>query len=169
MGCCSGWEQAALCLGVQSFVLDAVKWDNPNNAEEACRGVLRRWLLHAPGTGETERTWHSVLEALETSGHSRLAGQLKREHFVDSSEGPISHLSRTVTSAGKSWDSTTLTASYSQPSLGHHLDVLKVVGLSEWKLHGTRLPHILVISEHPETRSKGNVIYVWEMSSICLH
>ena len=81
MSHCSGWEQAALCLGVQSYVLDAVKWDNPNNAEEACRGVLRRWLLRAPGTGETERTWHSVLEALETSGHSQLAGQLKREHF----------------------------------------------------------------------------------------
>ena len=145
VGCCSGWEQAALSLGVQSYVLDALKWDNPNNAEEACRGVLRRWLLHAPGTGETERTWHSVLEALETSGHSQLAGQLKREHFVDSSEGPISPLSQTVTSAGKSWDSTTLTASYSQLSLGHHLDALKVVWQSKWKLHGTRIPHILMI------------------------
>ena len=87
VGCCSGWEQTALCLGVQSYVLDAVKWDNPNNAEEACRGVLRRWLLCAPGTGETERTWHSVLEALETSGHSQLAGQLKRNHFAESSKG----------------------------------------------------------------------------------
>ena len=71
-------------------MLDAVKWDNPNNAEETCRGVLRRWLLCAPGTGETERTWHSVLEALEASGHSQLADQLKREHFVDSSEESIS-------------------------------------------------------------------------------
>ena len=117
LGCCSGWEQAALGLGVQSYVLDAVKWDNPNNAEEACRGVLRRWLLCAPGTGETERTWHSVLEALETSGHSQLAEQLKRERFVDSSEGPISPLSETVTSAGKSWDSTTLTASIPSQAL----------------------------------------------------
>ena len=87
MGHCNGWEQAALCLGVQSYVLETEKWDNPNNAEEACRGVLRRWLLHAPGTGETERTWHSVLEALETSGHSQLAEQLKRDHFTESSEG----------------------------------------------------------------------------------
>ena len=87
MGHCSGWEQAALCLGVQSYVLEAVKWDNPNSAEETCRGVLRRWLLHAPGTGETERTWHSVLKALETSGHNQLAEQLKRDHFTRSSEG----------------------------------------------------------------------------------
>ena len=87
MGHCSGWDQATLCLGVHSYVLETEKWDNPNNAEEACRGVLRRWLLCAPGTGETERSWHSVLEALETSGHSQLAEQLKRDHFTKSSEG----------------------------------------------------------------------------------
>ena len=110
VGRCSGWEQAALCLGVQSYVLEAVKLDNPNNVDEACRGVIRRWLLHAPGTGETKRSWHSVLEALETSGHSQLTEQLKREHFVDTSEGPISPLSQTVILAGESWDSTTLTS-----------------------------------------------------------
>ena len=86
MGRCSGWEQAALGLGVQSYVLETEKWDNPNCAEEACRGILRRWLLRAPGTGETERTWHSVLKALETSGHSQLAEQLKSDHFAESSE-----------------------------------------------------------------------------------
>ena len=94
MGCCSEWEQTALCLGVQSYVLETEKWDNPSNAKEACQGVLRRWLLHAPGTGETERTWHSVLEALKTSGHSQLAEQLKRDHFAESSEGrPIPAIS----------------------------------------------------------------------------
>ena len=112
MGRCSGWEQTALCLGVQSLVIETENWNNPSNAEEAYRGVLRRWLLHAPGTGETERTWHSVLEALETSGHGQLAEQLKREHFVDSCKGPISPLSQTVTSAGESCDSTTLTSQW---------------------------------------------------------
>ena len=101
MGRCSGWEQAALSLGVQSYVLEAVKWDNPKSAEEACRGVLCRWLLRAPATGETERTWHSVLEALETSGQNQLAEQLKRDHFTESSEGgPIS-----VMSVGESCES----------------------------------------------------------------
>ena len=102
MGHYSEWEQAALCLGVQSYVLDAEKWDNHENPEEACRGILRRWLLRAPGTGETERTWHSVLEALETSGYSQLAGQLKREQFAKSSEGgPISPFKQVVTSVGE--------------------------------------------------------------------
>ena len=86
MGRCSGWEQAALCLRVQSLVIETENWNNPSNAEEACRGVLRKWLQRAPGTGETERTWHSVLEALETSGHSQLAEQLKRDYFAESSE-----------------------------------------------------------------------------------
>ena len=87
---CREWEQAALHLGVQSHVLETEKWDNPGKPEEACRGVLHRWLLCAPGTGETERTWHSVLESLETSGHSQLVEQLKREHFAESSDGSIS-------------------------------------------------------------------------------
>ena len=102
LGHCSGWEQAALCLGVRSYVLETEKWDNHENPEEACRGVLRRWLLRAPGTGETKRTWHSVLEALETSGHSQLVGQLKREHFVDSSDrGSVSPFKQAVTSVGE--------------------------------------------------------------------
>ena len=101
VGRCSGWEQTALCLGVQSYVLEAVKLDNPNNAEEACRGVLRRWLLHAPGTGETKRSWHSVLEALKTSGHNQLAEQLMRDHFAETSKGrPIP-----VMSVGESCES----------------------------------------------------------------
>ncbi len=112
VGRCSRWEQTALRLGVQSLVIETENWNNPSNAEEAYQGVLRRWLQHAPGTGETERTWHSVLEALETSGHSQLAEQLKREHFVDSSKGPISPLSQTVTSAGESCDSTTSTSQW---------------------------------------------------------
>ena len=105
MGSCSEWEQAALHLGVQSYVLETEKWDNPGKPEEVCRGVLRRWLLCAPGTGETERTWHSVVEALETSGHRQLAEQLKREQFMESSEGSISLLSQPVTSIGESCES----------------------------------------------------------------
>ena len=120
MSNCREWEQAALHLGVQSHVLEAEKWDNPGKPEEACRGILRRWLLCAPGTGETERTWHSVLEALETSGHSQLVEQLKREHFVEKSEGSISPLSHPVTSVGESYES-------------FHFDSQKVVWQSEWK------------------------------------
>ena len=99
---CREWEQAALHLGVQSHVLETEKWDNPGKPEEACRGVLHRWLLCAPGTGETERTWHSVLESLETSGHSQLVEQLKSEQFAKCSEEAISPFLQPVTSVGES-------------------------------------------------------------------
>ena len=74
-----------LHLGVESFVIDTVKRDNPGPSEEVCREVLNRWLSAEPGTGEAERTWGSVLEALETSGHRQLAEQLRREQIGESS------------------------------------------------------------------------------------
>ena len=79
-----GWEQVVLHLGVESFVIDTVKRDNPGPSEEVCREVLNRWLSAEPGTGEAERTWGSVLEALETSGHRQLAEQLRREQIGES-------------------------------------------------------------------------------------
>ena len=82
----------ALHLGVESYVIDAVRRDSPDQYVEACRGVLNRWLKAEPGTGNKERTWHSVLEALETSGHRQLVEQLKREHFGGSSEVQVSEL-----------------------------------------------------------------------------
>ena len=73
-----------LHLGVESFVIDTVKRDNPGPSEEVCREVLNRWLSAEPGTGEAEKTWGSVLEALETSGHRQLAAQLRREQIGES-------------------------------------------------------------------------------------
>lgn len=86
------WEQVALCLGVESCLIDLVKEDNRGQSAEACRAVLNTWLNGEPGAGVAERTWHSVLKALETSGHRQLAEQLKREQFGETSEGPVSGL-----------------------------------------------------------------------------
>ena len=77
-------------LGVESFVINTLKRDNPGQSQETSRRVLSSWLNDKPGTDVAERTWHSVLEALETSGHRQLADKLKREQFVKSSEGLIS-------------------------------------------------------------------------------
>lgn len=79
-----------LRLGVESFVIDTVKGDNPGRSEEVCQGVLNSWLNDEPGTGVAARTWRSVLKALETSGHMQLAERLRREQFGDSSQGPVS-------------------------------------------------------------------------------
>ena len=77
-------------------MIDILKGDNPGQLEEASQIVLSSGLNAKPGTGVTERTWHSVLEALETSGHRQLADKLKNKNFGESSEGPDSE----PTSAG---------------------------------------------------------------------
>ena len=90
--CTINWEQVALCLGVESCLIDRVKGNNLGQSAEACRAVLNTWLYSEPGTGVSERTWHSVLTALETSGQGQLAEQLKREQFGESSQGPNSRV-----------------------------------------------------------------------------
>ena len=79
-----------LCLGVDSSIIDIMKRANPGQSEQACRGVLSSWLNDKPGTGVAERNWHSVLEALESTGHEQLADKLRRVHFGESSKGPVS-------------------------------------------------------------------------------
>ena len=73
-------------------MIDILKGDNPGQLEEASQIVLSNWLNAKSGTGVTERTWHSVLEALERSRHQQLADKLKREQFGEGSEGPDSEL-----------------------------------------------------------------------------
>ena len=79
-----------LHLGVDSFITDLLIRANPGQSKEACRGALSSWLNDKPGTGVVGRTWYSVLEALETSGHKQLADELRRALFGDSSRGPVS-------------------------------------------------------------------------------
>ena len=90
--CTINWEQVALCLGVESCLIDRVKGNNPGQSAEACQAVLNTLLNSEPGTGVSERTWHSVSTAMETSGHGRLAEQLKRVQFGEGSEWPNSRL-----------------------------------------------------------------------------
>ena len=77
-------------LGVESFVINISKGDNPSQSQEASQRVLSSWLNAKPDTDVVKRTWCSVLKALETSGHRQLADKLKREQFVKSSEGLVS-------------------------------------------------------------------------------
>ena len=84
-------------------MIDILKRDNPGQLEEASQIVLTNWLNASPGTGVVERTWRSVLEALERSRHKRLANQLKREQFGESSQGPDSELTTASVCAAELW------------------------------------------------------------------
>ena len=78
-----------LHLGVEFFVIDKLKRDNPGQSGEASQ-VLCSWLNAKPGTGVPELTWRSVLEALERSRHRQLTDKLRREKFDESSDRLIS-------------------------------------------------------------------------------
>ena len=70
-----------LHLGVESYVTAVATKNHPNDCEGALREVLDRWLKGARGTGQEDRTWHSVLRALERSRNGGLVKQLKTEWF----------------------------------------------------------------------------------------
>ena len=80
------WEYVAIVLGVDPFVNDTIKRNHPNDCVGACRDMLDRWLRGEHGTGEEERTWSTLLTALNQAGFGELGSRLRREHFnLDSS------------------------------------------------------------------------------------
>lgn len=68
-----------LHLGVELSVIKIASRNNPNDCEGALREVLNSWLDGARNTGKEDRTWHSVLTALETSNGAEVARQLRTE------------------------------------------------------------------------------------------
>ena len=47
--------------------------------ELACADMFEQWLAWEPGSGNRERTWHTVLSAVEYAGHKAFSQQLKAE------------------------------------------------------------------------------------------
>ena len=68
-----------LHLGVELSVIKRASRNNPNDCEGALREVLNSWLDGERNTGEEDRTWHSVLSAVETSTGREVARQLRTE------------------------------------------------------------------------------------------
>ena len=50
--------------------------NHPNNSEGALQEILESWLKGTCGSGGEDRTWLSVLRALEKSGMGELVEQL---------------------------------------------------------------------------------------------
>ena len=75
------WERLALRLGVEGCVSEVVFKNHPNDYEGACREMLDRWLRGDRHTGKEERTWSTLLTALDRAGFVDLEKSLRREHF----------------------------------------------------------------------------------------
>ena len=75
------WSLVAIYLGLESSVIRMARADHPQQCEHACTDIFERWLSWEPGTGERERTWHTVLSAVEEAGHKAFSQQLQTEVF----------------------------------------------------------------------------------------
>lgn len=83
----SSWDRMALHLGVQPSCIAIVKRDHPSDCVGACRDAMGKWLQGYPNTGNENRTWHTVHNALQTSGYRRQA-ELLRAQMRDVPEAP---------------------------------------------------------------------------------
>ena len=72
------WSLIAVYLGFESSAIMMTKTDQ---SEHACTAMFERWLSWEPGTGEKDRTWQTVLSAVEYAGHEAFSCQLKTELF----------------------------------------------------------------------------------------
>ena len=75
------WQKVALSLGVEGRVSQVVFDNHPNDHEGACRNMFDCWLRGEQHTGEEERTWSTLLTAVNRAGYDTLALDLQREHF----------------------------------------------------------------------------------------
>ena len=74
-------DRFPLHLGIERYVIATAAKNHPNDCERALREVLDRWLEGARGTGGEDRTWHSILRALDRSRKGELVKQLRTEWF----------------------------------------------------------------------------------------
>ena len=58
------WYRLGLFLGVEARVLDTVLADLGRDSTNACIAMLGKWLNGAVGTGQKQREWSTVLEAV---------------------------------------------------------------------------------------------------------
>ena len=77
----SDWSLVAIYLGLETSVIRMAKTDHPQQCEHACADIFERWLSWEAGTGERERTWHTVLSVVEEAGHKAFVNRLKAERF----------------------------------------------------------------------------------------
>ena len=75
------WRLVAIYLGLETSVIRMAITDHPQQCEHARSDIFERWLSWEVGTGERERTWRTVLSAVEEARHKAFVNRFKAERF----------------------------------------------------------------------------------------
>ena len=75
------WQRVAVRLHVRGHVSQVVFDSHPDDREGACQDMFDHWLRGERHTGEEERTWSTLLTAINRADNDTLALDLQREHF----------------------------------------------------------------------------------------
>ena len=69
------WEEIALCLGIERYILRTIKRDHGTSCEDACTDMFQRWLR---GEGKGPKTWRTIVCALEDIHDNETAVAVKQ-------------------------------------------------------------------------------------------
>lgn len=59
------WYHFGLTLRVEDYLLQSIKATERGDVQNCCTDMLRRWLRREQATGELERSWPSLLRAVQ--------------------------------------------------------------------------------------------------------
>ena len=77
------WRLIGVQLGIEASILKACKSTESYDLELCCLEMLEYWLKEASGTGESPRTWSTILSAVgDCLGHDT-AGNIERVLFEE--------------------------------------------------------------------------------------
>ena len=80
------WRRFGTFLPVEPAVMDIIESDKSDVG--ACMlQLVEKWVSHEHGTGDSPRTWKTVVQAVKDTGNRVLAQQLAKEHGVQLSSG----------------------------------------------------------------------------------
>ena len=75
------WYHFGLALGVEDYLLEDIKATERGEVETCCTDMLKRWLRGERATGGKERSWSTVLGAVQRclgqEAASSIAGALQ--------------------------------------------------------------------------------------------
>lgn len=73
----SSWYEVGLYLDVNYAVLDNIIGSTSTSVTAQCEDMLKRWLMRADRTGQKDRSWETLLDAVALSSGKKHAEDIK--------------------------------------------------------------------------------------------